>query len=127
MEVPIMFNEEITKAIVAHSTWKSRLSEAITTGKSDATAVDAAADNKCAFGMWLHGPEFPAVEKASPAYGDVVKLHAAFHKEAANVLRMALSGERQHATAAMAIGSAYSHASASLLEALPLGGPRAAA
>ena len=113
-----MFNDEIVKAIAAHGTWKIRLTDAIAKGTSDVAVADVAPDNKCAFGTWLYGPEFPSGEKASPRYAEVVKLHAEFHKTAANVLRMALNGERQQATAAMGVGSAYSHASANLVKAL---------
>jgi hypothetical protein len=113
-----MFNEEVVKAIAAHGAWKMRLNDAISTGTSDVTAADVAPDNKCAFGKWLYGPEFPAAEKASPVYRDVVKLHAEFHKEAATVLRMALAGQKDQATAAMGIGSGYSRASSSLVKTL---------
>ena len=113
-----MFNDEIVKAIAAHGTWKVRLNDAIAKGTADVTVAEVAPDNKCTFGKWLYGPDFPAAEKALALYGDVVKLHAEFHKEAANVLRMALNGERQQASAAMGIGSAYSRASANLVKAL---------
>jgi methyl-accepting chemotaxis protein len=118
MEAPLVFNDEITKAIGAHGTWKVRLGDAIAKGASDANVADVARDNKCAFGTWLYSPDFPAAQKASPVYRGVVQLHAEFHKEAANVLRMALNGERERATEAMAIGSAYARASTNLVNAL---------
>src|ERR1035438_7643070 len=76
--------------------WKSRLRAAIDAGRSDVTPEQVEPDNLCAFGKWLHG--LPSSDRNSEHFKKVQPLHAAFHKEAANVLRLALSGKKPEAS-----------------------------
>ena len=108
--------EEINKAVGAHGIWKNRLKSAIDTGQSDVTPEVAAADNKCAFGKWLYG--LPEGMQNSPRCQNVKDLHACFHREAANVLELALNGEKEKATDSLADGSAFSDTSTQLTEAM---------
>jgi len=108
--------EEINKAVGAHGIWKNRLKSAIDTGKSDVTPEVAAADNKCAFGKWLHG--LPEEMQNSPRCQNVKDLHACFHREAASILDLALSGEKEKAADSLADGSAFSDTSTQLTEAM---------
>ena len=108
--------DEIQKAIAAHTTWKSRLRTAIDAGRSDVTAEQVEPDNLCAFGKWLHG--LPSSDRNSEHFKKVQPLHAAFHKEAANVLRLALSGKKPEASKCMASGGSYLTASTQLIIAL---------
>jgi len=85
--------EEITKAIGAHGMWKARLRTAIDTGKSDTNVADAGKDNGCGFGQWLYGPTIEAAAKGGADFKEVQKLHAEFHKAAAQVLQLAFAGE----------------------------------
>jgi hypothetical protein len=96
--------EEIAKAIGAHGLWKVRLRDAIAAGVSEMTPAQIEADNLCVFGEWLHGT--------------VDSLHAAFHREAARVLRLALTGSRIEASQALEIGGTFAIASAALTRAM---------
>lgn len=94
--------DEITKAIGAHGVWKMRLRTAIDSGKADANASDVAKDNACAFGQWLYGSAIPAGAHASADYASVRKLHADFHKCAAQVIECVGHGDKPKADALMA-------------------------
>ncbi len=101
------FIEEIDKAIVAHSSWKARLQEAIKTGKSDATPAVVKTNNQCAFGKWLYGPSVTPELQASPHFKTVCELHTQFHKAAAEILDLALRGKKDEATKLIAFGGQY--------------------
>ena len=95
------FENEIIKAIEAHWKWKMRLRSAIDSRKSDANPVEVAKDNICDFGQWLYGPTIPTTARASVDYASVCKLHADFHKCAANVLECVAKGQKAQADALM--------------------------
>ena len=95
------FENEIIKAIEAHWKWKMRLRSAIDSGKSDANPVEVAKDNFCDFGQWLYGSTIPITARASVDYASVRKLHADFHKCAANVLECVAKGQKAQADALM--------------------------
>lgn len=107
---------EITAAIGSHGQWKQRLKDAIASGKSDITPAQAAADNTCAFGKWLHGVS--GADAHSPFYVKVRPLHATFHQEAAKVLRSALAGSKAEATHAIEDKSPFANASSALTMAM---------
>ena len=65
---------ELNKAITAHAIWKTRLSEAIETGKSEWSHDKVREDHLCNFGKWLYS--LPDSEKASEYWQEVQKLHA---------------------------------------------------
>jgi len=111
------FKEEITKAIGAHGMWKARLMSAIDTGKSDASVTDVAKDNACAFGQWLYGSTIDAAAKSSAGFTEVQKLHAEFHKVAAQVLQLALQGKKAEANKMIAHDSAFADVSGRLTSA----------
>jgi methyl-accepting chemotaxis protein len=108
----------IDKAIGAHGMWKSRLKMAIDSGKIDAPIPTISADNKCAFGEWLYGPEVTAAQKASPHYQKVRTLHAAFHKQAAKVAEYATKGQKAEALKSIGLAGDYAKASADLTTAM---------
>lgn len=111
-----MNSQEITKAIGAHGKWKQRLSSAIEDGQSDITPERVAPDNLCEFGRWLHS--LPAAEQRGESFANVRALHAAFHKEAADVLKLALGGDKVAAGKCMALGGNFSDVSAKLTGAM---------
>jgi hypothetical protein len=104
--------DAISKGIGAHGMWKQRLVSAISTGQSEWTPAIVCQDNQCEFGKWLYSCS--AQEKASPHFNEVKKLHAQFHSEAAEVLKMALAGQKSEATQAIDNGSKYHTISTSL-------------
>ena len=108
--------QEITKAIGAHGAWKRRLEAVIKEGRSDVPPERVAPDNHCDFGKWLYA--LPIAEQNAAQFKKVQALHATFHKEAANVIRMALSGNVAAAEKSMAVGGAYGNISADLTGAM---------
>jgi hypothetical protein len=110
--MPMNDVEQIRNAIVAHSRWKSRLRQAIDSGKSDFKDEMVRPDNVCEFGKWLHAR--PAMEKTTERWKKVRDLHSQFHQEAARVLVLALAGRKAEAEAAFALGSPFSKISADL-------------
>jgi methyl-accepting chemotaxis protein len=107
---------EITKAIAAHGMWKTRLMDAIDTGKSEFSADVAGLDDRCDFGKWLYG--LTTADRSEEHWKKIQQLHAAFHKEASRVLALAVAGRGQEAKAELAAGSTFSTASAQLTVAL---------
>jgi hypothetical protein len=106
----------IDRAIAAHAKWKSHLRQAIDTGMSEWTVERVRPDVLCEFGSWLHN--LPISERMTEHFRVVRDLHAKFHQEAADVLDLALSGSRDKATAAMAIGSPFATVSSKLTAAM---------
>lgn len=104
--------DAISKGIGAHGMWKQRLVSAIKTGQSEWTPAIVCQDNQCEFGKWLYAcsPQ----EKSSPHFNEVKNLHAQFHKEAADVLTMALAKKQDEASKAIDLGSKYHTISSSL-------------
>jgi hypothetical protein len=109
---------EIEKAIGAHGMWKGRLSLAIEAGKSATPVESIRMDNQCVFGKWLHGSTLTSVDRASHHFKTVKELHAEFHKTAARVMELALSGSKTEALKAMSFGGEYASISARLTGAM---------
>ncbi len=93
--------EEIKKAIGAHGMWKSRLEAAIQTGKSEFSPDQIRHDDNCDFGRWLYGTTISPAAKHTPDYEACRHLHAEFHTEAAQILKLALGGQKDKALSAM--------------------------
>ncbi|HTT32862.1 MAG TPA: CZB domain-containing protein [Methylomirabilota bacterium] len=110
--------EVIQKALAAHGSWKARLRQAIGSGKFEVGAETVKLDNQCEFGKWLYGTELSAVEKQTEHYVTVKKLHAQFHQEAAKVVELATSGQKDKAEAAIGLSGSYGQASHALTEAM---------
>lgn len=113
-----MDKSELDKAIGAHGMWKSRLKQAITTGKADAPIDTIRVDNACAFGKWLYGPTLSASEKASPDYKTVRDLHAQFHRCAARVAELAQNGKASDAEKMLSLDGEFTLASHKLTQAM---------
>jgi len=104
--------DAIVGGIGAHGKWKQRLLDAIKTGQSEWTPSIVCQDNQCDFGKWLYSCS--AEEQSSPHYNNVKGLHADFHKNAADVLTLALAGKKVEAEKAIDFDSTYSQASGAL-------------
>lgn len=83
--------EDIHRAIMAYGLWKARLRGAVATGEADLTSAQAAEARSCEFGKWFYA--LPPAVQADPRFAEVETLHARFHEEAANVLRLVEAGE----------------------------------
>lgn len=105
--------EAIKMGIGAHGMWKQRLLDAIKTGKSEWTPAIVCKDDQCDFGKWLYScsPQ----DNGTAHYKQVKSLHAEFHLEAADILRLALAGNKEEASKAIAHGSRYASVSSNLI------------
>lgn len=108
--------DEIKKAVGAHGMWKARLRAAITNGTAVPTPAQAAVDNACDFGRWLYA--LPAAQTRDAHFATVKDLHARFHAEAANVLRLVDAGKSAEATKAIGNGSPFDQVSTKLTNTL---------
>ncbi len=110
--------DQIKKAIGAHGMWKSRLAAAIEAGKSEFSADAVRKDNLCDFGRWLYGNDLSDAAKKMPDYETCRRLHAQFHESAADVLKLAVAGQKSEALKAMGGTSKFAATSASLTNAM---------
>lgn len=110
---------QIDKAIGAHATWKRRLKTAIETGQTDIDPNTAATDNQCEFGKWLYSiaARLSPTEKGAD-FDTVRKLHAEFHRCAADTLGKALKGDRAGYEADISLTGRFTQASANLTNAM---------
>lgn len=90
---------QINNAIGAHGSWKIKLRTAVNKGNSEHSVEDVRCDDKCAFGKWLHGTDIDGPTRAGAPYNVIKRLHAEFHLCAADVLKMATTGNTPGATA----------------------------
>ncbi|MGO9972737.1 MAG: methyl-accepting chemotaxis protein [Solirubrobacteraceae bacterium] len=108
---------QLRAALSAHGSWKKKLASAIEAGKSEADPGTVALDDRCAFGQWLH-QSISGEHRSSSHYQPVHELHEQFHKHAAEVLTLALSGRVSEARAAMGVGSSFAQTSSALTQQL---------
>mgnify|MGYP000706140792 CR=1 FL=1 len=85
---------------------------AIDTGTSDIAPEKAAVDNQCDFGKWLY--RLPETDRQSDMYRKCQALHACFHREAGEVLRLALIGQKKQARQCVAANGPFGVASEKL-------------
>ena len=108
---------ELNKAIKNHSVWKVRLKDAVDCGNSEFTPTQVRANHLCEFGKWLN--TLPQAEKAQADYRTILPLHEKFHNEAAKVLELAISGQKDKAHIALTdLKSDFVYTSAQLINAL---------
>ena len=110
--------KEIDKAIGAHGLWKSRLKMTIESSRIDTPVETIRRDDQSDFGKWLHGSTLTASDKATNHYKTVTGLHAEFHKTAARVVELALTGRKSEAETMMVLGGEYAVISAKLTHAM---------
>lgn len=114
----IAFAVEVRKALGAHATWKALLREAIETGSSGFSVDRVAAENGCEFGKWLLVGDLPENAKSHPRFASVCRLHAEFHKVAANVLKLALDKKKNEALQQLSSNGVYTRLSTDLTKEL---------
>jgi methyl-accepting chemotaxis protein len=112
----MLTKDSIDAALAAHSQWKKRLLEAVSTGKSEFKPETVKLDNACQFGQWLYG--MSDAEQKSEDYLKVKQLHAEFHKIAGSILQLAVSGKKDEAHAKLDPGGEYGKAAGKLVLAL---------
>lgn len=99
--------EEIKKAIGAHGMWKTRLRNAMDTGKIEIPIATIRTDNQCDFGKWLYGVSIDPQHKLSEHYKKVKEMHASFHQVAASVAGLILAGKKSEAEKMMDMQGEY--------------------
>lgn len=116
---------DTSKFVSAHYHWKIRLKQAIETGKCDITVDIASKDNCCDFGK--HFYSLPANVQRSP-FGQTVRTkHAEFHKEAAQILALALAGKKDEASRRIASQSTFAKLSTEVTNLITEWGTKVAA
>ena len=94
---------EIRKAIAAHGLWKVKLKEVVSSGNPGGLQpVAVGRHDGCEFGRWLLG--IPPQVRASPHFAEVQRVHADFHRAAAEVLVLTVSRKPEEALRAMDTG-----------------------
>lgn len=94
---------EIERALKSHRLWKADLTLDLDRGSTARDPVLVRLDDQCAFGIWLHQTATP-VCRLNPRFSRIAKLHAAFHVEAASVVRLIASGRIEEARASVQLG-----------------------
>ena len=113
-----MDTEGIDNAIGVHLLWKSRLQQAIVTGRLDVSVGDVASFTACSFGKWLYGSTVTPAMKNNTYYNSIKELHAEFHRIAAQVAKLALAGKKEDAKMLMAPQGEYATISRRLTDIL---------
>lgn len=99
---------DFSEAIKAHVQWKIRLGLFLT-GAEPLEEATVRRDDVCALGCWIHGA---GLEHASrPEYQALLDDHAAFHRAAAEVIRVAAAGDINGAKQMLDIDSKYADSS----------------
>ncbi len=80
----------------AHRAWRNRLVEAIQTGSFEWDTASVSCDDRCDLGQWIYsrGVKFYA---ELPEFQRLREDHAAFHRAAAEVLRLVQQGNTDEA------------------------------
>jgi methyl-accepting chemotaxis protein len=107
----------VTTVIAGHGMWKWRFHEAIETGRTDYILADVARDDRCALGKWLYG-EGRGASGGWAGYGRIRELHASFHRAAAEVLELAVAGDKAAATERSGPRSKFARTSTELVQLL---------
>lgn len=108
--------EKIDSALTFHKHWKTHLQEVVQTGISDFTVADARSDRACDFGKWIY--KVWDNEKDNPDFIKIKRMHAEFHKAAAEILELAVSGKKDEAGKKLEKGESFDKISEELISAL---------
>lgn len=108
--------QDLDTALNAHMQWKTRLENAVTSGKSEFQPDVVKKDDVCDFGRWLYTR--PSDVMNSEHYKKVKVLHAEFHKVAGSILQLALTGKTAEAKKALDTGGDYRHITGKLILAI---------
>lgn len=96
---------DIVSAIEAHVRWKIRLEAHISgTSTENLDADTICKDDQCVLGKWIHG-EGRVKYNGLPLFVSLEKVHADFHRAAADVIRKANGGDKPGALTMLNEGS----------------------
>lgn len=106
----------IDSAIAIHSLWKRHLLDAIENGTSEFNVEGVKKDTECQFGRWLNS--ISNEERNTKEFIEVCSLHIEFHKVAAEILELAITGYKKEALNILSHGGNYGKISEKLIAAL---------
>jgi hypothetical protein len=89
-------SKAIKKAIGSHGMWKIRLEQAIETQTSEFEVDFVRSCHNCEFGKWLDGDKSELSKY--DFYKTVYDMHKNVHIKTADVMELALSGQKEKAT-----------------------------
>jgi Chemoreceptor zinc-binding domain len=105
----ILAEIDIDAAVVAHESWKQRLSNYVAgTSQEKLNASVVCLDNQCLLGKWIHG-NGKAMLGTHQSFAMLIEQHQRFHIEAATVVRLA--DGKKYTEATEVINKNYAHAS----------------
>lgn len=104
------------EAIRAHSDWKMKLGTYLRNPDGSLKSAEISPDNKCPLGQWIYGEG--AKFSTLPEYEILRTEHAKFHKEAAQVVTKADSGQNVTEEVALGANSGFAKASSSVVSAI---------
>jgi hypothetical protein len=112
----VITKEAIDSALTSHSLWKLRLHGTIETGNSVFNVDLVKDDNACQLGKWLNG--LSKEEAGKPDFIKIKELHTEFHKAAAEILELALNGNKEEALKKIEHDEGYGKITKELVRAL---------
>ncbi len=104
--------EQIDKAVGAHGLWKAKLRQSIA-GTLSLNPAEVGVDNRCEFGKWLYSMAGSSMA-SDPNYKEVLDLHKAFHKAAAEVVSKVHAGDKAGAEGSVGLQGEYTAAASRL-------------
>lgn len=104
------------EAVVAHSAWKRKLGAYLQKPDKSIDAVKLAKDDQCELGKWIQADR--GKYASNPAFVELKKEHANFHRAAADVVRRADAGEKVSGELALGGSSAYAGCSTKVVTAI---------
>jgi hypothetical protein len=103
-------------AISAHAAWKAKLSKYLQVADKSLKAADVGMDGLCALGLWLNGEGKKYSSYAE--FSDLKTHHAAFHTEAAELIKRADHGEKVSEEVGLGANSRYAKASSQVVQSI---------
>lgn len=106
---------DFKEAVRSHLAWAWRLKDFIR-GRELLDADSVAQDNRCPLGQWMYGEG--TRHQYLDEFVELKELHAEFHRRAADIVRIAESGDTTAAAKRLEFGGAFKNLSSRLVEAL---------
>ena len=104
----------LDEAIAAHISWKVKLREFISGKGEKLHSESVCKDNLCDLGKWIYGKGMDYM--ATPAYQNLKKEHAHFHRCAAEIVRTVESGDPKTAETMLTTGSNFAKSSTAIVK-----------
>ncbi len=110
----LLQKQRAESVVKAHIRWFHHLRKAVETGESDMAPAAVAIDTECEFGKWVHS-ELHGLCSAA-LFEQIHRIHADFHRTAAEILTLALNGRQADARVRLGARSELGELSKRLIE-----------